>query len=75
MREVEWCGLNIMFIMMIVVSDGNRTICFGKLRDWRACSNGYWLLKNVGNWEDGAGVWRSKSRIFNSGFFMEGLHI
>jgi hypothetical protein len=75
MREVEWCGLGVMFIMMIVVSNRNRAICFGKLREWRVCSNGYWMLKDVSDREGRARVWRRESRIFNSSFSMEGLHI
>jgi hypothetical protein len=75
MREVERCGLSVVFIMMIVVSDGNRAICFGKLRERRVCSNGYWLLKNVSDRDGGAGVWRRERWIFNSSFFMESLHI
>ena len=75
MREVERCGLRIVFIMMVMMSDRNRTICFSKLGDLRACSNRDWLLNNVGNWDRQARVRRRESWIFNSGFVMESLHI
>jgi hypothetical protein len=74
-REVERRGLIVVFIMMIVVSDGNRAIGFSKLRDCRVRSHGDWLLKNVSDREGGAGVWRREGRIFNSSFFVESLHI
>jgi len=74
-REAERRGLRVVFIVMIVVSDGNRTISFSKFRDWRVCSNRYWLLKNVSDRDGGAGVWRRESWIFNSSFLMESLHI
>ena len=75
MREVKRCGLSIMFIMMVVVSDGNRVICFSKLGNWRMCSNRDRLLKNVSDWECWARVRRRESWIFNSGFAMESFHI
>ena len=46
-REIQWCRLRVVFIMVIVVSNGNRAICFSEFRDRRVCSNGDWLLKNV----------------------------
>ncbi len=74
-REIERRRLRVVFVMMIVMSDGNRAICFSKFRDRRVCSNGYWLLKNVSDRDGGARGWRRKGWIFNSSFSMESLHI
>ena len=74
-REIERRGLIVVFIMMIVVSDGDGAICFSELGDWGMRSYGDWFFKNVGDWEGGAGIWRRESRIFNSSFSVESLHV
>jgi hypothetical protein len=74
-RVAERGGLTIVFIMMIVMSNGDRAICFGKLRNWGECSNWYWLLKSASDGQSGGGVWRRESWVLDSGFFMESFHI